>query len=134
MKPRHAAALALVLGNILGSICSCSRKPVGWYLMTPPQATDRQGRPLVGPDFHAPLVQWQKSRMENGGKYFESFDSKQACEDYRANSIRDAQKKLVDAPPGIAEMPSETRYVEWTYFLGTLHIQCVATDDPRLRN
>ena len=129
MNPRHAAALAL----LVGTICACSRKPVGWYLMTPPQATDRQGVPLVGPDFNAPLAQWQISRLEKDGKPFESFDSKQACENYRAISIRDAQKKLLNAPPGIADMPSETRYVEWTYFLDTLHIQCVATDDPRLK-
>jgi hypothetical protein len=87
----------------------------------------------VGPDFLAPLNQWQKSRMGEPGKQFESFDSKEACEAYRASSIQDAQKKLVDAPPGIADMPSETRYVAWTYFLGTLHVQCVATDDPRLK-
>jgi hypothetical protein len=71
--------------------------------------------------------------MGEPGKQFESFDSKEACEAYRASSIRDAQKKLVDAPPGIADLPSETRYVAWTYFLGTLHVQCVATDDPRLK-
>jgi len=130
MNLRHAAALAL----LFGSMCACSRKPaIGWYLMTPPQATDRQGIPLVGPDFHAPLYQWQKSRLGESEKQFESFDSKEACEDYRAISIRDAQKKLLNAPPGIADMPSETRYVEWTYFLGTLHIQCIATDDPRLK-
>jgi hypothetical protein len=130
MKPRHAAAVAL----FLVSICSCSRKPaVGWYLMTPPQATGKQGIPLVGPDFHAPLYQWQKSRMGELGKQFESFDSKDACEAYRAFSIQDAQKKLANAPPGIAELPSETRYVEWTYLLGTLHIRCVSTDDPRLK-
>jgi len=71
--------------------------------------------------------------MEKDGTNFESFDSKQACEDYRANSIRDAQKRLLDAPPGIADKPSESRNVEWTYFLGTMHIQCVASDDPRLK-
>lgn len=101
--------------------------------MTPPQASDSRGEPLVGPDFRAPLYQWQKSKMGETGKQFELFDSKKACEDYRALSIRDAQKKLAGAPPGIAEMPSETRNVEWTYFLGTLHIQCVVADDPRLR-
>ena len=130
MKARRVVAIAIVLG----SVCGCTRKPAGWYLMTPPQATDGHGVALVGPDFHAPLVQWQKSRMEKDGKSFESFDSKQACEDYRANSIRDAQKRLLDAPPGIADKPSKSRNVEWTYFLGTMHIQCVASDDPRLRN
>ena len=130
MNLRHAAALAL----FLVSICACSRKPaVGWYLMTPPQATDGQGIALVGPDFHAPLYQWQKSRLEENGRQFESFDSKKACEAYRALSIQDAHKKLHNAPPGITSMPSETRYVGWTYFLGTLHVQCIATDDPRLR-
>jgi len=129
MKARRVVAIAIVLGIASG----CARKPAGWYLMTPPQATDHRGAPLVGPDFHAPLDQWQKSRMEKDGTNFESFDSKQACEDYRANSIRDAQKRLLDAPPGIADKPSESRNVEWTYFLGTMHIQCVASDDPRLK-
>ena len=101
--------------------------------MTPPQITDRQGIALVGPDFHAPLNQWQKSKIDKNGRQFESFDSKEACEAYRALSIQDAQKKLVNAPPGIAELPSETRYVAWTYFLGTLHVQCVESDDPRLK-
>jgi hypothetical protein len=100
--------------------------------MTPPQATDRRGAALVGPNFHAPLSQWQKSKMGEGSKQFEMFDSKQACENYRALSILDAQKKMIDAPPGIADQPSETRNIAWTYFLGTLHIQCVASDDPRL--
>ena len=130
MKARRVAALTLVLGSMFG----CSRKPVGWYLMTPPQASDSQGAPLVGPDFHAPLYQWQKSKMGESGKQFELFASKQACEDYRVLSVRDAQKKLRDAPPGIADMRSETRNVAWTYFLGTLHIQCVAADDRRLKN
>jgi hypothetical protein len=128
MKARRVAAIALVLG----SVCGCSRKPVGWFLMTPPQANDRRGAALVGPNFHAPLSQWQKSKMGEGSKQFEMFDSKQACENYRALSIRDAQKKMIDAPPGIADQLSETRNIEWTYFLGTLHIQCVASDDPRL--
>jgi hypothetical protein len=130
VKPGHAAALIL----LSVSICACSRKPaVGWYLMTPPQATDSQGIALVRPDFHAPLHQWQKSKMGEPGKQFEAFDSKEACERYRALSIEDAKKKLSDAPPGIGDMPSVTRNVEWTYFLGTLHIQCVASDDPRLK-
>ena len=72
--------------------------------------------------------------MGEPGKQFEMFDSKEACEAYRALSIKDAQTKLVNVPPGIANMPSETRYVAWTYFLGTLHVQCIATDDPRLKN
>jgi hypothetical protein len=130
VKSRHASALTL----LLVSVCACSRKPaVGWYLMTPPQATNGQGLALVGPDFHAPLNQWQKSKMGEPGKQFEAFDSKEACEAYRAFSIQDARKKLLNAPPGIAEVPSETRNVEWTYFLGTLHVQCVASDDPRLK-
>ena len=70
--------------------------------------------------------------MGEGRKQFEMFDSKQACENYRTLSIRDALQKTIHAPPGIADQPSETRNIEWTYFLGTLHIQCVASDDPRL--
>ena len=71
--------------------------------------------------------------MGEPGKEFESFGSKDACEHYRTLSIRDAQKKLLNAPSGIENMRSETQYIGWTYLLGTLHIQCIASDDPRLK-
>src|SRR5260370_17450991 len=98
MKARLVAALSLVLC----SICGCSRKPVGWYLMTPPQATNRRGIPLVGPDFRAPLVQWQKSKMGESGKQFELFDSKQAFEDYPTIPVRSAHKTPLNSPPVIS--------------------------------
>jgi hypothetical protein len=50
MKPRHAAALALV----------------GWYLMTPPLAKD-----AIHPDKSVPLKNWNR---------FQSFDSAKECE------------------------------------------------------
>src|SRR5260370_14511906 len=103
MKACRVAALALVLGSMFG----CSRKPVGWYLMTPPQATDRRGAPLVGPDFHAPLYQWQKSKMGENGKQFELFDSKQASGHYSTLALPHAQKRLVGAPPSIDASPSQ---------------------------
>ena len=130
MKFRHAAALAL----LASSIGACSRKPVRWYLMFPPPTTDSQGVPLVGPDFHASLAQWQKSWFDEGGKRFESFDSKKSCEDYSSKEIVEARKILRKAPQGIEKMPSEKRFVGWTVFLGTLHQQCVASDDSRLKS
>jgi hypothetical protein len=130
MKLQHAAALAL----FAAIVSSCSRKTaVSWYLMFPPPTTDGQGVPLVGPDFHAPLVQWQKSWFDEGGKRFEAFESRKACEDYSSKEIAEARKALPNAPEGIENMPSEKRFVQWTFFLGTLHQQCVASDDPRLK-
>src|SRR5208283_848665 len=73
MKPRHAAALAL----FAASIGACSRKPpVAWYLITPPPTADSKGVPLVGPDYNAPLDQWQKGWFDEDGKRFDSFDSR----------------------------------------------------------
>ena len=101
--------------------------------MTPPASTDSEGVPLVGPDVHAPLAQWQKGWFEENGKRFESFDSKEACEDYSSKMVGDARKNLRDAPEGVEKMPSERRFVKWAFFLGALNEQCVASDDPRLK-
>jgi hypothetical protein len=128
MNARHTAVLAIVLCAF-----ACSHKsPVGWYLMTPPQATDANGVPLVGPDIRAPLSHWQKTRLGKPGKQFEAFDSERACEEYRRNEITDARTKVEGAPEGIESKPAETAYVRWIYFLGALHDECVAADDPRL--
>jgi hypothetical protein len=106
MKPRHAAAIALV----------------GWYLMVPPtfvypirgNVLDPNSRVVV--NLNAPLAWWF-----NWGEY----DSRSVCETRRVKMIQqDAklEKNLTMKPPneieGIAEMDQ--------------HALCVATDDPRL--
>jgi hypothetical protein len=62
MKPRHAAALALV----------------GWYLMTPP-VSDHGA--IIYQD--APLSQWTKAQL---------FDSESDCEAKRKEAITDSQE------------------------------------------
>jgi hypothetical protein len=133
MKKLRNAALLILL--VFGWTSACSRKPTDrWYLMFPPPTTDPRGVPLVGPDFHAPLAQWQRSRFDEGGKQFDSFDSQEACEDYSSKEISEARKILRSAPQGIEKMPSERRFVQWTFFLGTIHERCVASDDPQLQS
>ncbi len=131
MKFRRACAIALLVAGIGG----CAKKPPArWYLLVPPPITNSEGVPLVGPDFHAPLAQWQKGWFEQNGKRFDSFDSRQACEDFSSKEIVEARKILRDAPRGIEQMPSERRFVGWAYFLGAIHQQCIASDDPRLKS
>ena len=71
--------------------------------------------------------------MGEPGNQFEAFDSKQACEAYKTNELKDARKKLEGAPAGIELQPAETANIKWIYFLGVLHDECIATDDPRLK-
>jgi hypothetical protein len=85
MKPRHAAALALV----------------GWYLMIPPRGHDPQTF-----DDHAPLASWF---------VFSAHDAAHECEGAKFLN-REGHKQSGD--PMKAAMDSA---------------QCIATDDPRLK-
>jgi hypothetical protein len=107
MKPRHAAALALV----------------GWYWMVPPtyiypihgNVLDPNNRVVV--NLNAPLT-WRF----NWGEY----DSRSACEAKRANNIQEdttLEKDLKTKPSNELE-----EFVEMDR-----HSLCVATDDPRLK-
>ena len=66
MKPRHAAALALV----------------GWYLMVPPLGESDSTKGWV--DFGAPLATWFLSK---------SFDTAKECEDARGKIYVDASRE-----------------------------------------
>jgi hypothetical protein len=68
MKPRHAAALALI----------------GWYLMTPPALTGAStlGAPVYT-DVDAPISKWN---------IVESFDSARACQDSIKKQLASIQK------------------------------------------
>jgi len=115
MKPRHAAALALV----------------GWYLMVPPPHTVLQGvgegAPLIArpageegpsivqeevevPNPKAPLSQWSKEA---------SFDTAKECEAKRKANRR--------AYAGFY------RGLRDYALTAAVSAQCVATDDPRLK-
>lgn len=104
---------------------------VGWLLMFAPQA-ERSGVTLAGPDVSAPLGHWQAMGGDDQGESG-AFATKQDCEDYRAKAIPDAKGKLLDAPPGVENLPSKTHTVNWTFALSVLHSQCISADDPRLR-
>jgi hypothetical protein len=90
MNVRHAAALALV----------------GWYLMTPPLASDR-----LDVERDAPLSTWKQ-----GG----AFDTAKDCE---AN-LSDGLKRL-DHANGEKQFPS--------FYHEFLYARCIAVDDPRLK-
>ncbi len=66
MKPRHAAALALV----------------GWYLMMPP-IPPKGSTPMVGVDAQAPLSKWTVSS---------GFDTAAACHVAHGKLLDDAAK------------------------------------------
>ncbi|MGH7780401.1 MAG: hypothetical protein ACREQR_11295 [Candidatus Binataceae bacterium] len=55
-------------------------------------------------------------------------------ERYRSKMLRDAKEMLRNAPPSVAEMPSETRTVKWTFALGALKSRCLAGGDPELKS
>ncbi len=103
MKPRHAAALALV----------------GWYLMMPPFV--RTGNEVY-PDDDAPLSKW---RMAG------SFDSAGACQQKKDDYIYHPCILVVPAgsvcpqnaipPENAAERAAD------------IEARCIGTDDPRLK-
>jgi hypothetical protein len=95
MKPRHAAALALV----------------GWYLMLPPRVVDR-----FYPD--APLSQWKRFGPEE-------YSSRAECE-----AERERQKAMFNFDP--EKLPPE-KFTARTLARGARALQCIATDDPRLK-
>ena len=99
MNLRHAAALALV----------------GWYLMVPPQAKERELHYML--DTSVALSKWY---------IFGSYDSAEQCKDdlYRLSKQsydRFGQDKMVR--PETKEEARAAQYVA---------SQCIATDDPRL--
>ena len=101
---------------------------VVWYLVFPPQMhNDRMI--FVGPDTSAPISSWQA--MADKGGALSVFDTVQACEKVRAQMISETKDDLSNAPPGVAELPSETGTVKWTLALGALNSKCVPGIDRR---
>ena len=81
---------------------------VGWYLMVPPP---------FGPVIpETPLTQWTK---------WKTFDTAAKCEAARDQEVADSQKTLKDASASAAK-----KIVAWEFS----SVQCVATDDPRLKS
>ena len=103
MKPRHAAALALV----------------GWYLMVPTPYGSSSLRYVE----NLPLSKWT---------IFQSFDSADACENglYAMRKENSAKlKALAKAPPKDTNDASPAERLVFLYGLA----QCVEADDPRLK-
>jgi hypothetical protein len=107
MKPRHAAALALV----------------GWYLMTPPLGPAKCSRgdcPNIGCvscqakiESQAPLRQWK--RVPDS----QEFEHKMDCERAISN---DCHREI--EPDGTSSLEGD---------LCNAEAECIATDDPRLK-
>jgi hypothetical protein len=105
---------------------------MGWLLLFPPQS-ERSGEILVGPNESAPLRQWNALQGDKVGDSG-AFPTKSECEEYRSKTIVDVKRRLlIDAPPDVEKMPSETRTVKWTFALGALKSRCVSSNDPRLK-
>jgi hypothetical protein len=75
MKPRHAAALALV----------------GWYLMTPPPLLPIPAKVEPQPDLHAPLSEWHRPNW--------LFASEQECLAKRTELRKTWWTNVTDIPP-----------------------------------
>jgi hypothetical protein len=103
MKPRHAAALALV----------------GWYLLAPvvykPANSDSATSPYKPfTDLGAPLSTWTN---------YGAFDSASDCNSERERRIARADKD--------ATLPTKTDAAV-AVIESWQHMECVSTDDPRL--
>jgi len=82
----------------------------GWYLMAPPASSD----PLGGVDLDAPLAKWNIA-----GPHDTAVD----CSTMQINMIKIAKSKF-------AANPSRANKI---YGDAILSSQCMATDDPRLK-
>lgn len=105
VKPRHAAAIALV----------------GCYLMVPPARLQHATRPfdLVRPN--APLSEWT---------IWKTFDSAKDCEHQKAEEYREGSNALkrLQFPRNDAQ---NNFYAEMK--VAKMFAECIATDDPRLK-
>ncbi len=126
MNPRHAAALALV----------------GWYLMMPPPQFDPATHlPNGGPNLDAPLSDWR-----NEG----SFDSAKECQaglkdniafalqiqakirkEHRSEQQETAEEEKMDRQANVPK--GFNRGLRGYGLTGAVNAQCIATDDPRLK-
>ena len=98
MKPRHAAALVLV---------------IIWYLMMPPPYSSKTN------PHTAPLREWT---------LFGRYDSAQECSDKRTKMIRvQSMALLSDLAEGVSDANRPSLSLDFK------HAQCIASDDPRLK-
>ncbi len=84
---------------------------VGWYLMTPPPLVPPRGEVLV--DALAPLSNW---------RVFHAYDSAKQCEQQHSAMFDEAKGHQ-----------NSTDASERAVFQMAMSAQCIATDDPRLK-
>lgn len=121
MKPRHAAALALV----------------GWYLMVPPSPyrSDGDTRPLS----QIPISDWQTEHVYDSAQDCDQVLSKwhkiaadveKETHEFRAAAKKNPKTGLLEAPGLKTPLMSKTTPEQlWFYE----NADCIATDDPRLK-
>ena len=117
MKPRHAAALALV----------------GWYLMVPPPGPPRStGANTAPPNDTAPFNQWT---IRN------SYDSAQACEAAQKKNLdtattnMDKQHHLAEQRQGLSpDNFAGQEFLVADQLEYATEALCISTDDPRLKS
>jgi hypothetical protein len=111
MKPRHVAALALVMTVALLTVSSCSsstpeqKSYAHWHMISPPTT------PSIDPT--APLSRWQRTRGYISRNFYES---KEDCE-----TALDQLREFVRREGDAAAYPDAP------------YAQCVSADDPRLK-
>src|SRR5437762_2723111 len=94
---------------------SVMRLLILWFLLFPPQKHNASVV-FVGPNTSAPINEWQPMGGEHEGEA-NSFKTREDCETYRRQVISDARSALVDAPNGVANLPSAPSTVKWTFAL-----------------
>jgi hypothetical protein len=104
MNPRHAAALALV----------------GWYLMAPPVRQPKREPAYV--DEHAAYRDW---------KTLHDFRTADECEAGRARAKSDAENGKLTAFDGGYAGVLDVDPAPW--LAQQIEAECIATDDPRLK-
>jgi hypothetical protein len=126
MNLRHAAALALV----------------GWYLMMPPPDFDHATHlPNGRPNTDAPFSYWRndgsfdsakecKAELQNNIEFSKQIESKIRREhrsEQQESALEDKMDQQSNSPKGFS------RGLRGYGLIGAMSAQCVASDDPRLK-
>ena len=115
MKPRHAAALALMLltGCATGPPVIAPEMPA-WEIMQPPQI---EGRPYPAPDETAPLSKWIPANQH-------TYPTQNECEQALAGLRESLRKWAGRVPQSLYEQDSKLNDKR----------RCVSIDDPNLKS
>jgi hypothetical protein len=119
MKPRHAAALALVLLTGCGTgLPVIAPEMTEWEIMEPPQI---EGRPDPTPDETAPLSKWVVAPADT-----HNYPTQKECEQ-SLKRLRERARACPTSPPSFSKICE--RY-------SNLYdkSRCVSIDDPNLKS